>query len=336
MNLVCKKPFKTIEVHTGGDISLCCYSWLPHFCGNVLESDITEILSNVTRVEILENMRQGKFSHCNDRCPHLTNYNVTGNIPDRFADTQILETELATTPWEIHLTYDQSCNLVCPSCRNELILTKLNANKNLQAIHEKTIDLINAILSTGDTVILHITGSGDPFASPLFWNYLRESAVNPKYNLYFELITNGTLMTETRLEQLASLTHKIKIINVSIDAATPETYSKVRKNGNFDKLVENLTYLDSTGIRWMSNYTVQNDNIEDLKSFVEWQLTYKNLRSISLSGVSRWGHMSDIQYERMAVWKLDHINNSRLKEILSDRIFLDKRVKLGNLSGLLK
>lgn len=335
MNLACLKPFKTIEVHTNGDISLCCFSWLPYFCGNVLEAEVDQILKNIQRVEILSNMRQGNFSHCNDRCPHIAMFKH-GQTPSRFVKLENLDSELSSQHWDIHLTYDQSCNLACPSCRSELILFKNGSNDLIQKIHKKTTAIVDYLLSKNETVTVHVTGSGDPFASPVFWEYLKTASENIKDNLYFEIITNGTLMTPVRLQKVSSLLPKIKIINVSIDASNSNTYSKVRKNGNFDKLVENLNYLDSLGVSWMSNFTVQNENIEDLVDFVNWQLNYKNLKSVSLNGISKWGHMTDDQYNKMAVWKHDHINNFRLKEILSDSIFYNKKVKMGNLSGLLK
>ena len=47
--------------------------------------------------------------------------------------------------------------------------------------------------------------------------------------------------------------------------------------------------------------------------------------------VSRWGHMTDSQYNNML---LDIEDKSMLKEILKDEIFKDKRIVLGSLGAL--
>lgn len=332
--VACLKPFKTIEIHTDGDVSLCCFSWLPYFCGNITESSIQEIFDNVLRNEILSNMQSGVFSHCNDRCPHINMYMASGVATNRLVAKDTLQTNLNRIPWDIHFTYDQSCNLECKSCRSELILHKLGSNSKLQQIHDKSVKLVEYLLSVGETVTVHVTGSGDAFASPLFWNYLKELSENVPERLRIELITNGTLMTPSRLDTIRPLLPTISMINVSIDAAKSETYSKVRKNGNFARLIENLNYLDTLTIKWMSNFTVQKDNFRDLPEFVKWQLSYTKIKSIALGGVSQWGHLTDDEFQDMAVWKTEHPDNTELRQILTDPVFQNNKVKLGNLTKL--
>ena len=127
-HLSCKSPFKWIEIQESGDISICCYTWMPVMIGNILDMSTEEIFNNVIRSEVLNKISKGDFSNCTDYCPHLTNYLQSGKIdpsPSSFLVNKIsLENKLPTFPWMIKLSYDKSCNLQCPSCRNNLILLK--------------------------------------------------------------------------------------------------------------------------------------------------------------------------------------------------------------------
>jgi MoaA/NifB/PqqE/SkfB family radical SAM enzyme len=70
----------------------------------------------------------------------------------------------------------------------------------------------------------------------------------------------------------------IRIVSVSIDAATPETYLKVRRPGNFDSLLPNLEFLgnlrrEGTIIQLNFNFVVQNKNYLEMEEFVRLGLS---------------------------------------------------------------
>ena len=344
----CVIPFRTIEIHQDGDITLCCYTWLPEFCGNILTDTPQQILENFKRQAILQGMRQGRFDHCTDHCPRLTEFIVNGShynlVP--LADMDI---SIANTAFRVYLTYDKSCNLQCPSCRSSLIMHKLEDQHNpiavkLIQIHAKVKQLIQLLLDQGHTVTLDITGSGDPFASQIYWNYLKELSAGPvNSNLAIGLHTNGIMMTEKHWAEIKPLWPRIIGMNVSVDAATAETYRLVRKGGNFETLVKNLDNLDAMIARgdlpglnsWINNIIVQKDNFKELKHFMEWQLSYKSLHRVWTNLISQWGHISDEEYQSMAIWKQGHHLRDQLIDILKDPIFRDPRIDLGNMINLM-
>ena len=343
----CMIPFRTIEIHYLGQISLCCYTWLPEFCGNILTDSPHEILENVKRQEILQGMRQGRFDHCTDHCPRISQFLTEGHNPD-IVPLEDLDRLLHQAVYHVYFTYDDSCNLECPSCRKHLTVHKLNDRNNptavrLEQIHDKVKQLVQLLLDQGNRVQLDITGSGDPFASPIYWNYLKELAAAPvHHNLWIGLQTNGIMMTEKRWQEIQPLWPHIHNINVSIDAATAETYKIVRKGGNFDVLVANLDYLDVMIARgdlpilstWVNNFIVQRDNFRELKQFMEWQLGYKSMTTAWTNLIAQWSHLSDDEYRDMAIWQQGNAHRSELVEILKDPIFDDPKVYLGNMSTL--
>jgi MoaA/NifB/PqqE/SkfB family radical SAM enzyme len=346
-NLSCKNPSRWIEIQESGDITICCYTWLPVMIGNILELSTEEIFNNAKRNEVLDNISKGDFSKCTDHCPHLNNYLDSGKLdPSPFSvlvNKADLQTSLVNTPWSVRLSYDRSCNLQCPSCRKNLILLKpeeifLPEVKKLVTIHNKVKELINYLISRNEPIVLTMTGSGDAFASPIFWSYLVELSQQelPK-NFYIKLMTNGILMTEQHWNEIKPLWKHIVFTYISIDAASESTYKIVRKNGNFSKLKNNLSFLNSMFkenafvpfSKWTTAFVVQKENYNELKDFVEWQLSYDTITNIEISLIAQWGHLSDQEYSSML---LNESDKKQLSKMLADPIFNDPRISLGSIN----
>jgi hypothetical protein len=86
---------------------------------------------------------------------------------------------------------------------------------------------------------------------------------------------------------------------------------------------------------WQTNIIVQRDNFKELKQFVEWQLTFNSKPFIWTNLIAQWYHMTDINYTDMAVWQDGHPMRNELMDILTDPIFINKQIKLGNLNSFI-
>ena len=347
--LACTVPFKHIEIHTHGQVSACCHTWLPTWVGNLLSDSAQEVVDNLERNTIQNNMRKGEFSHCNDQCPQLNS--LLNGQKDYWDIVPIVELDkkLKYATMNVGFSYDRSCNLQCPSCRNNLIVWRpddLNDEdgQRIKQIHYKVKELVNILLTQHHLVNLNITGSGDAFASPLYWDYLLELSNQPvPKNLRINLKTNGVMMTEENWQDIKPLWPIIEFVEVSIDAATEDTYKIVRKNGNFKKLQKNLEVFDRMVADgcfpklndWQTNFIVQRDNFRELKQFVEWQLELKSKPRIWTNLLAQWGHMTDNEFTAMAVWQEGHYGKGELVEIMKDPIFKNSQLKLGNLTSFL-
>lgn len=346
--LACKVPFTYFEILTRGDITACCFSWLPVEVGNILTDSTENIIRNVDRIRIQNNMRSSLFSDCNDQCPTLNSLLSFGRKTQNIVPIQELDNVIKKSPISIGFSYDRSCNLQCPSCRNDLIfydpedLADING-QYIKNIHNKVKLLVAALLDQGHELILNITGSGDAFASTLYWNYLLELASKPvSKNIKIILNTNGVLMTKENWYAIKPLWPNIIRVLVSVDAATEDTYKIVRKNGNFKKLQRNLIDFDelvhsggfSNLINWQTNFILQRENYKELKDFVAWQLSFKSKPSIWTSLITQWGHITNEEFTGMAVWQSTHPLYTELIEILKDPIFQNPQLNLGAMSAL--
>jgi hypothetical protein len=182
-NYFCGVPFNSLEIHNNVCF-VCCPSWLPNKI-ELSEIPLKDIYNSEPIVDIRNSILDGSFKYCDkELCPYLSklvNYGVTsGPITlksDSNYDTPIIKNN---TPDYLVMNFDRTCNYKCPSCRVDLIVENSQGIKRV----EKTIEEIDNYYSE-HVKILYITGSGDPFVSVGFRNYLRN--FNPKLR-FSELI----------------------------------------------------------------------------------------------------------------------------------------------------
>jgi MoaA/NifB/PqqE/SkfB family radical SAM enzyme len=87
---------------------------------------------------------------------------------------------------------------------------------------------------------VHMTAWGDPFASRHYRSIL-EALHGPEYEgVRLLLLTNGLGLTPHTWRAMPHLRDKIAVLRVSVDAASKETYEKVRRPGRWEVIRENL------------------------------------------------------------------------------------------------
>src|SRR5262245_23950580 len=125
--LFCKRPFEHFEIQHNGLAYLCCPSWLPTPLGEVSGDDPGALWNGQTAQSIRESILDGSFRHCTGG-PFLTT--ATGPVQLRTDVTDPVSLEIIRDRklvmerigW-LNLAYDRSCNLSCPTCRTEPIVT---------------------------------------------------------------------------------------------------------------------------------------------------------------------------------------------------------------------
>jgi MoaA/NifB/PqqE/SkfB family radical SAM enzyme len=176
-------------------------------------------------------------------------------------------------------------------------------------------------------------GSGDPFASKLtrdLMSQLPQLKHHPQLELCLQ--TNGILFTPERLTEILSNGLKIRRVLVSIDAATPETYSKLR-GGQWNVLMTNICNLREHNIPLQLNFVVQEDNYKEIVAFVELS---RNLGALIVyfSALENWGQFSKEEYEKVAVHLRSHPHNKDLHDLLWSLNWWERRSPIINISSL--
>ncbi|MCC2678689.1 MAG: hypothetical protein K0R29_1265 [Pseudobdellovibrio sp.] len=333
-NIKCRVPLNELHIFEGGNTSFCCLHWLPTVVGNVNQNSLYEILNSPLAKDIQKSANDGSFTYCDPKmCPKISEYLVNGNIQPPLS--KMAEADPVGNFVNIYFNYDLSCNLFCGSCRNQrIIYNEQNSPQHLIDTHQRVLASINELVEKNYKLTLNLTGSGDPFASPLYWKFLSEVKDDSQFD--FELSTNGTLMTEERMK--LPFAQKLKYIGISADAATEGTYEKVRRGGNYQALVKNVEHLNSLASEnklknlrfWRLNFVVQNDNYHEMADFARWALSFNSISEVWFNLIADWGHLPSEEFTSKAVWKPEHPQHQKFLEVLKDPIFKNPKVSLGN------
>jgi radical SAM protein with 4Fe4S-binding SPASM domain len=273
----CQTPFDTLQINHDGDVQLCdCQMHMPYTIGNIFKNSLEEIWSNSEAELVRQSVFDGDFTYCSWSCVRL-------NQP--LADRPDTIPVVRNFPKIIKLDLDLSCNLKCPSCREAVIIEK-NSDKI-----QKQVQLFEeikqwALSNPTQSITVIPLGSGEIFASHSGQKFLESLRDYPHRNLKLHITTNGTLITKNK-DLLDNIKHLIKICVVSIDAATPETYAKVR-GGNWTELMAGLEYMHSIHKPMNLRYVVQQNNWHEILEFAE--LAKKFDASVFYSDLLNWGH----------------------------------------------
>ncbi len=163
---------------------------------------------------------------------------------------------VAGLPVHIQIEITNGCNLQCLSCHRDLLYPKATTMsfENLR----KVFDDIRPIK-------INVSGIGEPFMNKDAFRMIRYAK---EHGAAVNCATNFTLVGG-KVEKIVD--SGIDQLKVSIDAADPETYHRIRKKDLHGVLVENLRELsrvkkergaDKPTVRF--NYALQKENLDEL------------------------------------------------------------------------
>lgn len=156
------------------------------------------------------------------------------------------------------------CNLKCVMCPHGL-------PEGLPGQSDASDALISEVIRYFDkTRILQPTGVGEPLLSPGFWRIV--DALAGRTNPMLMFVTNGILLTKPNVERLTQA--PLFQVNVSLDAARPDTHLRIRGNDLAKSLagVRNLTDMRSRlGRDFLIRFAfvIMRENVEEAPAFVE-------------------------------------------------------------------
>lgn len=336
----CGNPFSQLDVYENGDLHLCCNAWLPKPIGNLNRDSVEAAWNSPTARRIRESILDGSFRYCDHRvCPYIQNDSLPtleeAERDPRFGDViGRRRTALDELPTFINLCNDASCNLYCPSCRTERI--HYTEGREFQRRVHLQDRVVQALFSepTDRRFRVSVTGSGDPFASKVFRDFLFGLDGRDFPNLEISLQTNGVLLTPRTWQRLHRIRNNITDVIVSFDAATPETYAVTRRGGHWPTLIDNVRALGERRtageLRYLKlDFVVQQANYLEMPAFVDLGRSLGADR-VGFSLVMNWGTWSAAEFAVRAIWRRDHPEFDAFLEVLRDARLGEPIVDLGN------
>ena len=310
-NFICRNPFEYTEIYTTKQ-TMCCPSWLDQ---NIMTTDnLNDNWNSDLSNDIRKSVTDGSFKYCSKtNCPSLSTLLNTGRPNGPIVNKNDFIESDSVSPRIVKFLFDTACNLACPSCRVDFI-------KNQPEIYIRSKEILDDIkVSYGKTLEeIQLSGLGDPFYSEAFFEFLKSvNKVDYPSLQKIHLHTNGMLWNEKNWLTIQNAHQFIKGAEISIDAATKDTYEKIRKGGNWDILVRNLKYINQipTLDYLCVSFVVQKSNYKEMVDFYylikgifnnfseKWDNDFKF--TINYYKILDWGHLGN-EYSEKQVWDPNH------------------------------
>lgn len=324
---VCSTPFRFCEIHEQGKVLPCCPTYCNnHSFGYIKFKNFEKVWNSKRAKDFREKILNGDYSLCNrELCKAYRPENIQ-DIKEKYFD----KNGKVKTPEEIKMCWDIECNTACITCRDKI---KRNSFVSEAIANLIKFNLRNAFKSLK---FFNCSGSGDPFGSRYCRKLLKEAAAsNP--DLRFNICSNGVLMTKKLCKNIG-IYNRIDNVTISVHAATKETYNKIVRYGNFDKVLENLEWLaeekKNNKIKNISLVFVMHKvNYKEIPDFIALSKKYNASPGFSCYGY--WGTEFGKDYEDAAVWLPGHPEYNEFLEVLNTPVvkenihaFQDKIAKL--------
>lgn len=152
-------------------------------------------------------------------------YVVTQIIARKFENTKVHSKHVSGT-MQLYLT--NACNMRCPHCYMFAGFKKKN-----ELTTEEICSLLKSFRESGGKVVVF---SGGEIA--LRQDLLKIIDYSYRIGIKNEILTNGTLWTESMIEEISPMLTRVQI---SIDGYSEKTNSKIRGKGHFFKHLKLLT-----------------------------------------------------------------------------------------------
>lgn len=298
MKAYCALPWTRLKIDADGSYQSCCHQ-KSHY-GNFLEENITieQAMKNSTLKEVRKaTLNTWIHDTCNcKQCPIL-------HTPME----RIKDVELKPYPQDIELALPGTwCNIggLDPTAETACIMCPRSSEVFMQAHRgidntDKLLELIKPAIPHINT--LSILGVAEPFyKGRIFDIFDKIDFKSHKDRIFFWTFCNGTLFGKKYQDLFLNEYTSNTCMGFSIDAATPETYRKIRRLDYYNTIVRNLErYFNITNSMskkrdW--SYVTYNINllnlheVEDMLRFgnsigadkVQYTLTYTPSEGIAL------------------------------------------------------
>jgi MoaA/NifB/PqqE/SkfB family radical SAM enzyme len=162
-------------------------------------------------------------------------------------------------PSQINVDLTEVCNLECVHCPHPTFKKSefYGARFLDPVLNKKLVDEVREF-SEGCTQYIRYSSAGEPLIHPKGYEMIQYAV--EESGVYVTLTTNGTIMNEKRTKKL--LDSGIHMIDISIDAYSPEVYKKIRVGGDLNITNKNVSSL----IKWIQLLKV---DTKVVVSFVE-------------------------------------------------------------------
>lgn len=328
--LPCDFTKRALSIKHRGSIMACCSAVTLCF-GSVIYTSLEEVTKSVAAQIVLLSINNRTYSFCNNLCQlyRETKYAIVSREDIQSNPRKTFELPNISN-FNIQLGYDRSCNLACPSCRNKKITSPEDPKEIVELIHEEAVRAARGGATPANIRI----GNGELFMS----KYYKDIILNVYEAENISLITNGILFSPAIWDKLKNR-YKTISLSFSVDAAKQETYEKIRRGGDFNRLKQNLIFagqLRRLGELKKLNlyFVIQKENYAEMVHFIEFA-TSINTDKIFFMKINNFGHYSENEFIAIDVYSDKNPNHADFVKLLDNTIFQSPNVHVDNIDNFI-
>lgn len=323
VHLNCPMAFTNLIINQNGHCYLCkSPAWIPVTIGNILKaSDLfNDILNSDHALKIRQSIIDKSYYYCNTKiCVHKQEkFNNDQSMP-YFPSTNLEQYATSRIPSTITFDFDFTCNYQCPSCRTETINWNTGIKRKINNQISNKIKKIILDRITDEEIITRWAG-GEPFISKVYtdlWDYIVK--LN-KPNIKFEIQTNGSYIKKYQ-DLLESMLPQISSIHISVDAATEQTYAKVRSADMWGQVIENIKLIVELKKKTKSTTDIQMDFVlqkENYHEVLEFEKLAKDLGvdNVMFTKMWNWQTWDSDTFKEMNISDPAHQDHNKLLLLL--------------------
>ena len=258
--------------------------------------------------------------------------NTRSNTPPHVLDI-IDDPARWVMPHEITLAGDETCNLSCPSCRSRF---KTNAPEETER-NEHTGDMLRRNIfsvPTDQLIRLHLSTTGELFASPLLMKLVSGIPQQDFPNLRLDVQSNG-LLAPSRWHRLGDHQDHVECITITIDAACADTYERLRRGGRWPDIMSAMTWLQKrradTGMKLHTRMVVQKSNYREMLHFYQLSESF-DADQIEFARLLDWSSMSRQDFDDADVFSPRHSEFDQAMQELNTVCDLPKVFFMGGMA----
>jgi MoaA/NifB/PqqE/SkfB family radical SAM enzyme len=305
-----------------GDVSLCCPGRMPEPVGNFNKYSLAALWKGGAAQQAREGIYEGTFSHCGS-----CRFAVQRMQPVKPV-TELTTLELAYAqrhvppmPYVLNVSVDRSCQLSCPSCRTQ----QITASTAQDHIARKLMAKLLRDPDLKKIPYVQICGTGDPLFSKVSMDLIDALSDSRFGRMKITLLTNALLFSKAWNSWAATVRKRVCRVNVSVDAATPETYAVNRRGGKWGSLLPNLLHLGqlrAAGVleHLRLKFVVQQNNWREMGTFVSLAESL-SADNVFFMPLSNWGTYTTLDYNQRAVHRPEHPEHAALRAYMDSVAF---------------
>ena len=264
--ILCYAPLTSLYFRINGDVLACCRN-TQDILGNIQRDSLEDIWNSGARKQLIEKINnqqlEGSCGYCHKQLKTGNYSALLANMYDPiFGDT-------ADYPTDITFEISNTCNLECIMCSGDFS-SSIRKNRDLlpalpNAYPEHFADQLKPFLKK--IKVARFQG-GEPFLITEYLDIIEYIGIfNPSSIIYIQ--TNGTVLNNRVLNILQN---KNVHISISLDAITKERYERIRKNAQFDKVMEHIRFFRKHNKQININFCLMNNNWMEIPAMIDYCL----------------------------------------------------------------